>query len=378
MVAAREQERVAQEPIAPPEPAPFVPIPVRPRFFQASAFFPMPVVLLATRNADGAVNLAPYSLCFPQVTADGHRMVLVTRSASKTAANLARTGQVAINFIPDRADYLANVKLLSAAVPTAEKMAHSIFTPVPSARDAGADGTAAPPLVREAVQVFECRLVSRDEGTDPTELRFVLDVEAVQMSPYWAKVLEAGGQGPRLPVDYGFRRASESWLSRPTVKTFGPRLRPRFEVTADRPPEQVLADFRAALARPDAPIVGKIRGENLQLGLPPAEVTTWSPSLDLHVEPHGTGAIVRGRVGPQPQVWTTFMFLHLFIALCGLSGLMWGIGAALAGESAWPCWIALAAAFLNAFVAGAAFIGQGLGADQTHELRSFVDDVLGA
>ncbi|MCB1036165.1 MAG: tyrosine-type recombinase/integrase, partial [Acidobacteria bacterium] len=68
------------------------------------------------------------------------------------------------------------------------------------ARDAGADGTAAPPLVREAVQVFECRLVSRDEGTDPTELRFVLDVEAVQMSPYWAKVLEAGGQGPPLPV----------------------------------------------------------------------------------------------------------------------------------------------------------------------------------
>lgn len=364
-------------PLVADEPAPFVSIPVRPRFFQSSAFFPMPVVLIATRNADGAENLAPYSLCFPRVTADGHSMVLVTRAGSKTAANLRRAGLATINFIPDRADYLANVKHLAAAVPTAEKMPHSVFTTLPSARDDAPDGTAAPPLVKEAVQVFECRLLSATDGDDG-EHRFVLDVEAIQMAPYWARILEAGGQGPRLPVDYGFRRVSDTWLSRPTVTTFGPRLRPRFEMTTARPPEQVRADFRAALARSDAPIVGKVRGDSLQLGLPPSELTTWSPSLDLTLEATEQGTLLRGRVGPQPQVWTTFMFLHLFIALCGLGGLMWGIGAAVAGESAWPAWIALGAVLLNAFVAGAAFIGQGLGADQTHKLRSFVDDVLNA
>ena len=125
------------------------------------------------------------------------------------------------------------------------------------------------------------------------------------------------------------------------------------------------------------PVVGKIRGDVRQIGWPQAELTTWSPSLDLTVLASPTGATVHGRIGPQPQVWTTFMFFHMLLAMCGIGGLMWGIAQSLAGGSAWPLWIAVAALFLHAFVAGAAFIGQGLGADQTHRLRSFIDDVLG-
>ncbi len=355
-------------------PEPFVTVPLRPRFFQASAYFPMPVVLLATRGADGAVNLAPYSLCFPQVTSEGHRMVLVMRSASKTAENVLRSARVSINFIPDEPELLANCKVLSAAVPTAEKMAKSIFTLLPSELAPGEHGVA-PPLVREAVQVFECRLVEADASGD--EHRFILEVEAIRMQPHWAQVLESGRPGPRLPVDYGFRRASDTWMSRPGVIVSGPRLRPKFVVEVKRAPERVIDDFRAALDRPDAVVVGKIRGDVLQIGLPQAELTTWSPSLDLTVLASPTGATVHGRIGPQPQVWTTFMFFHMLIAMCGIGGLMWGIAQSLAGGSAWPLWIAVAALFLHAFVAGAAFIGQGLGADQTHRLRSFIDDVLG-
>lgn len=357
--------------------SPFVTVPLRPRFFQASAFFPMPIVLLATRGEDGAVNLAPYSLCFPHMTRDGHGMVLVTRTASKTAQNLVRTGRVSINFIPDEPALLANCHALSAAVPTAEKMARSIFGSAPSELGPGADGSAAPPLVTEAIQVFECRLVSAEpleSGSD--EHRFVLEVEAIRMQPYWAEVLETGRRGPRLPVDYGFRRAAERWMSGPGVTTSGPRLRPRFEVEVERPPALVLADFRAALARPDRPIVGKVRGDALQIGVPAEELTTWSPSLDLILEPTPRGTMVRGRIGPQPQVWTTFMFFHMLIGLCGLGGLMWGVAQALTEGSPWALWIPAVAVFLHLFVGGAAFIGQGLGADQTHRLRSFVDEVL--
>jgi len=373
--------QAASPPVA-PAPAPFVSIPLRPRFFQASAFFPMPVVLLATMNADGTPNLAPYSLCFPHVTAEGHRLALVMRQASKTAENLVRTGRVSVSFIPDRPELLANCKVLAQPVSSADKMARSIFSLVPSPR---AEGPALPPLVGEAVQVFECRLVSSEvafeasEG-DALEHRFVLEVDAIWMAPRWAEVLESGGRGPRLPVDYGFRRGSATWMSRPGLVTSGPRIRPVFEVEVDRPPERVIAEFKAALAQPDAPIVGKIRGEVLQLGLPRDEVTTWSPSVDLRVDPSPGGpggAVVRGRVGPQPQVWTTFMFFHMMIALIGLGGLMWGIAALTAGESGWPMWIAAGAVFMHAFVAGAAFIGQGLGADQTYKLRSFIEDVLG-
>jgi hypothetical protein len=254
-------------------------------------------------------------------------------------------------------------------------MARSIFGLVASERGPGLDETAAPPLVREAAQVFECRLVTH-EVADDAEHRFVLEVERIQMQPLWAEVLEKGGRGPRLPVDYGFRQSGETWFSRPRVRTSGPRLRPSFEVVVDKPPERVLADFKAALARPDADVVAKVRDDVLQVQMPRPEVTTWSPSMDLRVEGRQGKTVVYGRIGPQPQVWTTFMFFHMIIAMSGLGGLMWGIAAAAAGESAWPVWIAVIALFLHAFVAGAAFIGQGLGSDQMHRLRAFVDDVL--
>lgn len=355
---------------------PFVTVPLRPRFFQASAYFPMPIVLLATRGPDGATNLAPYSLCFPHVRDEGHFMVLVTRSASKTATNLARSGRVSINFIPDKAEYLDNARLLSAALPTADKMAQSVFSCLPSELAPGRDGSAAPPLVAEAIQVFECKLVEASANAD--EQRFLLEVEAIRMQPYWARVLESGRPGPRLPVDYGFRRATASWMTRPRVVASGPRLRPRFTLAVERAPEAVLEDFREALARSDAEVIGKVRGAVIQLAMPRAQTTTWSPTIDLSVEAAPHGATIYGRIGPQPQVWTTFMFFHLVIAMLGIGGLMWGLGQALSGGSAWPVWIAVAALPLHAFVAGAAFIGQGLGAEQTHRLRSFVDDVLGA
>jgi flavin reductase (DIM6/NTAB) family NADH-FMN oxidoreductase RutF len=335
----------------------------------------MPVVLLATTNADGSANLAPYSLCFPLVDEHGHRLMLVMRPGSKTAANLMRSGRVSVNFIPDRPDYLANCRVLALPVASAEKMARSVFSLRPSSRGPGTDGCVSPPIVSEAIQSFECRLVASESGDDG-EQRYILEVEAIQMQHVWAEILERGGRGPRLPVDYGFRRTSETWMSRPRVRVSGPRLRPVFEVVVDRPPDLVLADFKAALVRPDVEVVAKVRNDVLQVGMPAPEVSTWSPSMDLRVEGRDGKTVVHGRIGPQPQVWTTFMFFHMMIAMMGIGGLMWGIGSAAAGGSAWPMWITLVAAFLHAFVAGAAFIGQGLGADQTHRLRAFVDDVL--
>lgn len=371
---------------------PFVEVPLRPRFFQASAFFPMPIVLLGTRGPDGAPNLAPYSLCFPHVTAQGHRLVLVTRASSKTAGNLLRTGRITVNFIPDEPVYLANIKLLSAAVSTTEKMARSIFTLVPSTRAPGLDGSEPPPLVAEAIQVFECSLVSVDQVAEAAALdgtpeassgpdgehRFVLEVERIAMWPRWVAALEAGRGSPRLPVDYGFRRASDTWLSRPRTIVSGPRLRPSFEIEVERSAERVKADFVEALLRPGATVAGKARGDVIQLTMPKEQLNTWSPHVDMRVDPKpdGAGSIVRGRIGPQPQVWTTFMFFHLLIAFTGLGALMWGVSQALAGESAFALWGIPIALFLHAFVAGAAFIGQGLAADQTHTLRSFLDDVL--
>jgi flavin reductase (DIM6/NTAB) family NADH-FMN oxidoreductase RutF len=321
------------------------------------------------------VNLAPYSVCFPHLSPEGHQMELVARASSKTAANLVRTGRLSINFIPDKPEYLACCRELSKPVPTQEKMARSIFTFIPSELPA-AQGKAIPPLVAESVQAFECKLL-RVAAWGEEDQRFLLEVENVRMQRYWARSLESGRSGPRLPVDYGFRKGASTWMSRPEVVALGPRLRPQYVIEAARPPERVIDDLRAALQQPDADVTGKIRGNALQLNIPEHELNTWSPSMELSVEPSATGSTIYARIGPLPQVWTTFMFVHLLIAMGGLGGLVWGSTQLFLGGRLWAFWVPLAALFLHAFVAGAAFIGQGLSADQIYRLRTFLSDAIG-
>jgi flavin reductase (DIM6/NTAB) family NADH-FMN oxidoreductase RutF len=362
-----------QAPALSPSPVPaadFVAVPLRPHFFQASAFFPMPIVLVATHAEGGLVNLAPYSLCFPHLSPDGYQMELVCRASSKTAANLKRTGRCSINFLSDKPDYLACCRTLAEEKPTAEKMKQSIFTFIGSAIEG------APPLVAESVQAFECKL-SRAQPWGEADERFLLDVENVRMQRYWARVLEDGRTGPRLAVDYGFRKAASTWMSRPVMATRGPRLRPQYVIEVARPPDRVLADFAAALQRPDTGVWGKTRGNVLQINIPLEEQTTWSPSMELAVEPAPNGSVVYARIGPLPQVWITFIFIHLFIAMIGLSGFVWGISQLFMGGPTWALGVFAGALFLHAFVAGAAFVGQGLGADQIYRLRTFASDVLG-
>jgi hypothetical protein len=98
--------------------------------------------------------------------------------------------------------------------------------------------------------------------------------------------------------------------------------------------------------------------------------------MDLEVEPHEEGSRLRARIGPHPHVWTLFVGLHAFVGFSGLGGVMYGLSQWTAGESPWALWALPLMLVLHAFIAGAAFIGQGLGADQTYQLRSFMDDVL--
>jgi flavin reductase (DIM6/NTAB) family NADH-FMN oxidoreductase RutF len=194
------------------KPQGFLDVRILDNFYQTSAFFPMPVILIGTRSQSGAMNLGPYSLCFPYTVAGARcQMVLNSRSNSNTAVNLRRTGQCSLNFIPDDRRYMRNCVMLGyPGESTEEKMRHSIFRLVPSQR--GADY---PDLVAEALQVFECSLdsFSVDEATQA--MRSILNVEKVLLRPRWHRVLMEGRRRfPNLPVDYGFRNNAHFWFSR--------------------------------------------------------------------------------------------------------------------------------------------------------------------
>jgi hypothetical protein len=71
-------------------------------FYQTSAFFPMPTILVSTVSESGQTNLGSYSLCFPYYIAgkDYYAMLLECRNSSNTAQNILRTKNVrSISFL---------------------------------------------------------------------------------------------------------------------------------------------------------------------------------------------------------------------------------------------------------------------------------------
>ena len=123
-------------------------------FYQTSAFFPMPVILVGTLSPDGKTNLGSYSLCFPYYVAgkDYYAMILESRNSSNTAQNILRGSKVSLNFITDEKLYFREaVRLGFPGISTDEKMKNCVFT----LEKGLADGDR-PLVVKEAYQVFEC------------------------------------------------------------------------------------------------------------------------------------------------------------------------------------------------------------------------------
>lgn len=154
------------------------------------------------------------------------------------------------------------------------------------------------------------------------------------------------------------------------------RLRPRFEATVPRPPSEVTAQLREALAQPDAPCRGRVFGDHAVLYVLHADERIWSPflSLDMAWDPNGTH--LRGLFGPKPSVWSLFVASY---ALCCFGGFI-AAGFAYAqwtlGQPTWALGglvLALGGALLTWLLAR---YGQRRGRQQMRLLRSFLDHAM--
>ena len=99
-------------------------------FYQTSAFFPMPTVLISTLAETGETSIGSYSLCFPYYVAgkDYYAMLLECRNSSNTAQNLLRGGTCALSFIEDsHAAFKEAVRLGFPGETSTEKMKNCRF-----------------------------------------------------------------------------------------------------------------------------------------------------------------------------------------------------------------------------------------------------------
>ena len=210
-------------------------------FYQTSAFFPMPTVLVSTLSESGQTSLGSYSLCFPYYVAgkEYYAMLLECRNSSNTAQNILRSGTCALNFIEDsRANFKEAVRLGFPGETCEEKMSGCRFS---LEQGQAAGGAPRPLVVREAYQVFECTWqselenasedsakVGQMEGVEPPYrdfngitskygVHFILKIDKILMKERFYNAIIGGvkaGSFPRVPVDYGYRDNTHFWYAR--------------------------------------------------------------------------------------------------------------------------------------------------------------------
>lgn len=215
-------------------------------FYQTSAFFPMPTILVGTIDEKGRTNLGAYSLCFPYYVAgkDYYAMILECRNSSNTAQNILRGSRISLNFITDERKYFGEaVRLGFPGETTDEKMKNCIFT----LEKGLADGER-PLIIKEAYQVFECSWDSslenacddkagNTDGYDPPYrnfngitsrhgAHFILKIDKILMKDkYYDGIINgiSAKNFPAVPVDYGYRDSTNFWCS-PFKKPFAEKV----------------------------------------------------------------------------------------------------------------------------------------------------------
>ena len=91
-------------------------------------------------------------------------------------------------------------------------------------------------------------------------------------------------------------------------------LRPRFKIELPYNNETVLKDFEIAKTSQKEYIVYRI-DDHVFIKFPKQKQHFWSPQLHLEInEVDEKSSLLHGLFGPNPTVWTFFMFLHFMVA----------------------------------------------------------------
>ena len=101
-------------------------------------------------------------------------------------------------------------------------------------------------------------------------------------------------------------------------------LKPRFKMEFDQSQTEILNKFKENLAEKDCKYCAKLSGNHVFLDVPKEDEHFWSPQLQLEViKGENDKTIVKGILGPKPQVWTFFMFLHFVVAIAFVIFFVW-------------------------------------------------------
>ncbi|WP_298498160.1 GTP-binding protein [uncultured Algibacter sp.] len=100
-------------------------------------------------------------------------------------------------------------------------------------------------------------------------------------------------------------------------------LRPRFKMEIPKFNETILKDFENAKNTQSEFIVSRI-DDHVFIKFPKEKQSFWSPQLHLEINKiDENNSTLHGLFGPNPTVWTLFMFLHFLVAGLFLAFAIW-------------------------------------------------------
>lgn len=157
-------------------------------------------------------------------------------------------------------------------------------------------------------------------------------------------------------------------------------LRPRFKVLLSKPKDEVISDFKLAKERNKSFILTCI-DDHIFIKIPRQDQHFWSPQLHLEIieEDDKKNSTLHGLFGPNPTIWTFFMFLHFIVAGIFIGFTVWAY-------SNWsldqPFIVQLSVCILMVLIwfvlYAAGRIGRSTGKDQMHDLYQFMNSVIEA
>ena len=153
-------------------------------------------------------------------------------------------------------------------------------------------------------------------------------------------------------------------------------LRPRFQIQLEQPKEKALQTFDNVH---HPPFTVKRMDDHVFIKFNNEQIHFWSPQLHLEIIENEEGGItLYGLFGPNPTLWTFFMFLHFGVATIFIGLGVWAYSSA-SLERPYGLQVGLMVFMVLLWFVLYAFgrAGRSKGKPQMHELHNFMNQRLG-
>lgn len=154
-------------------------------------------------------------------------------------------------------------------------------------------------------------------------------------------------------------------------------LRPRFHFTVPYETEALIAHLTSKFRSKDHKFPTTVLGNHFVLDVPHHVAHFWSPRVTFDIvvdEADPQKSMVRGLIGPKPNVWTMFVFIYFSIGIAGLFMSIFGLSRTTLGKDSDLVWAFPIALVLMSTAYLFSKSGQKMGAQQIDLLKHFFRD----